>query len=123
MYHFDDDGGGGDVWFPLHAPDDLRQKMLHIMVLDPNAHLLLSEQTKRWYLTASLDISDGATLRSVTEHRDTPAEAVRAYFKVLCDIGWGKVIVTRQHGKRQHWRWNGSAFRFDHHWKPNPEKT
>lgn len=94
----------------------MRPLMLAIKTLDHCAHLCLSEYTGKWYVEAKVEISDGCILSGVTEHRETPAQAVRAFVDRLQAITLDEVIVAKPIGERRHYRWNGAAFaeQYDH---------
>ena len=96
--------------------DDVRPLMFAIKALDPAAHLCLSEYTGKWYIEAKVEVSDGCILSGVTEHRETPAQAVRAFVEALQAISLDEVIVAKPTGQRRHYRWNGAAFaeQYDH---------
>lgn len=99
--------------------DTTRHEMLLIKSLDPDACLLLSGCTHGWYVDADIMVSNGTIIGGVTEHRDTPEEAVAAFLDHLKNLSLDFVIVTDS-GKfgggerRRHWRWNGAAFREEH---------
>jgi hypothetical protein len=98
---------------PASVISDMTAAMLIIKSLDPSASLELSEYTQQWYVSARIDISDGACLSGVTEHEDTPDVAVRAFLNRITEVGQHDhehVLVTRFHGERRHHRWNGRAF-------------
>lgn len=61
-------------------------------------------------MNARIETSDGCILSGITEHRDTPAEAVRAFLTALKTVPLDQVIVTNGPAGRRHWRWNGAAF-------------
>lgn len=85
--------------------------MLLIQSLDPHASLLLSKWTRKWYVSARIEISDGVMLRGGAKHRDTPVEAIYAYLEWLIDVPSDEMLVTRaSYDDRRYWRWNGAAF-------------
>lgn len=85
--------------------------MLLIKSLDNDASLLLSEWTGQWYVSARIEMGDGAILTGGTEHRDTPTEAINAYMDWLTSVPIGKYLVIHAyHPERRHYRWNGAAF-------------
>lgn len=89
-------------------------EMLTIKAIDPTAALGMSAYTRMWYVSSNINITDGAMIFGVTEHRSTPAAAVTAFLDRLRSVDvddLGHVIVTHD-GKegRRHWRWNGAAF-------------
>lgn len=88
-------------------------EMLLIKSIDPDASLRLSEWTRRWYVEAKIEVSDGAVLSGITEHRDSPDEAVAAYLERLREVNQNDsdhVLAARVAGDRRHFRWNGAAF-------------
>lgn len=95
---------------PTLNEDDVRPLMLAIKTLDNWASISLSEHTGRWYISAKIQISNGNFLKAVTEHRDTPAQAVRAFVDALKELSMDEVIVASPTGERRHYRWNGAAF-------------
>lgn len=101
-------------------PDDVNTAMLHIKALDPDASVRFSEWTGKWYVAADIDISDGAVIGGITEHRDGPERAVTDFLARLTQVGYDDldhVLVTRANNNdRRHWRWNGAAFVIDSAW-------
>ena len=95
--------------------EELKAAMLQIKALDGEAHIEFSEWTGQWYMRARIDVSDGACLTSLGDHRATPAEAVWAFYCALCQVDlhdFAHVLVTRAgHDDRRHWRWNGATFK------------
>ena len=88
-------------------------EMRIIHVLDPNASLHLSEYTGKWYVSSQIHISNGALISGISEHRDSPEDAVSAHLARLVNVGPAEVVVTgenRNRGGRRHWRWNGHAW-------------
>lgn len=94
--------------------DGLGRAMLLIKSLDPKANLEFSEWTQKWFVAADIEISDGCIIGGITEHRDTPDQAVLAFLARLQGVDYGdleNVIVTNSlRPERRHWRWNGAAF-------------
>lgn len=92
----------------------ITELMLRIKALDPNATLCLSDYTGQWYVSAAIEISDGAVLTGIVEHRDAPADAVAEFVNRLCEIDTHAIqrrLVTRgPDGGRREWRWNGGGF-------------
>lgn len=92
----------------------ITQDFLMIMSLDPEAAISFSEYTGQWYVQARIEVGDGDVLQGMTEHRDTPEDAVNAYMARLKEINYHQAthfLVTRRFGdRRQHWRWNGVTF-------------
>lgn len=92
----------------------VNEAMLHIMALDPDASVQFSPYTGKWFVSARIDIGDGAVLASVTEHRSDMAEAVTAYLERLKKVDVNDIehfLVTGcLGGDRRHWRWNGATF-------------
>lgn len=91
------------------------EAMLLIKTMDNGAMLKLSEWTGKWYVEAQVEVSDGVVLSGVTEHEDSPEQAVHAYLARLAEVDvndFGRVLVTRAYAgdERRHWRWNGAAF-------------
>jgi hypothetical protein len=84
--------------------------MLIIKALDPNASVLFSEYTHQWYVSASIEIGDGSMLTGGAEHRNTPNEAVEAFYDRLTSINLDQYVVSKYRGHRREWRWNGAAF-------------
>lgn len=89
--------------------------MLLIKSLDPAAHLEFSEWTAQWWVSARIEVSNGAiltSLTSLTSHRDTPETAVFAFLDNLRAIPVDQVLVTHSmdRKRRRHYRWNGAAF-------------
>lgn len=84
--------------------------MLIIKALDPGASVLFSEYTHHWYVGASIEVGNGSVLTGGAEHRETPNEAVQAFFDRLTSIGLDEYIVSKYRGQRREWRWNGAAF-------------
>lgn len=93
---------------------DASNAMRLIQALDPDAHLRFSEYTDGWYVSARIEVSDGAILRSVTSHQQSPDEAVWAFLRELQQVDindFGHRLVTHAYGsERKEWRWNGAAF-------------
>lgn len=88
------------------------QMILLIKSLDPQAHVAFSEYTGRWYVSAHIEISDGAILSGISEHAPTVEAALRLYVGRLVAVDThdtDHVIVSR-YPERRHWRWNGFAF-------------
>jgi len=81
-----------------------------IKALDPNARIMWSEYTDQFFVQAQIDIGDGALLGSIVEHRDTPDEAVLAFFARCSGVEQPEFLVTKYHGERRERRWNGAAF-------------
>lgn len=90
--------------------NEVARVMLLIKTVDPDASLKLSEYTGKWYIEARIEVGDGAILRGCTEHRDTPGEAVLAYFDNLRMLKVDEYIVGRYLDQRREYRWNGAAF-------------
>ena len=84
--------------------------MLIILALDPGASVHLSPYTGKWLVEASIEIGNGSMLTSPCEHADSPDAAIRAFFARLTDLAQDEYVVTRFHGRRREWRWNGRAF-------------
>jgi hypothetical protein len=106
---------GGSLGSPLaggsYTAGDVATAMLQIKSLDDGAVIEYSEWTHQWYVTAKVEISDGALLSGITEHERTPDLAVLAYIDRLRAVDYSDVdhvLVTRN--PREHWRWNGAAF-------------
>ena len=62
---------------------------------------------------ADIEVSDGVTIGSICEHRETPAEAVDACLSQLRRVDYNDLdhwLVTKHLGQRREWRWNGAAF-------------
>lgn len=89
------------------------RQMFLIKSIDRDAHLALSEWTQGWFVASGIWICDGVIEHGITEHRDTPDEAVAAFLEVLCNVPHGKSIRTGPHDAVRHWRWNGAAFAED----------
>lgn len=90
------------------------ENMLLIKALDSSASLDLSTYTRQWYVSARIEISDGACLSSVTAHRDTPDLAVLAFINALMAVDsnqFDRCIVTNSfRDARRQYVWNGAAF-------------
>jgi hypothetical protein len=89
---------------------ELDRLMLTIQALDHFAHLDFSSYTGRWYVSANVEVGNGAFLTGITEHRGDPYEAVRAFFERLTSVPQDEYLVTKYCGHRREWRWNGAAF-------------
>lgn len=72
-------------------------------------HLDFSDMTNQWYLSCSIDTSDGTIRTGVTEHRDDPIEAVKAYWNRITGIGPQEHLVMYRGNGKPDWRgrWNG----------------
>lgn len=92
----------------------LDDAMRIIQSLDSDAHLCFSNFTGQWFVSARIEISNGALLQGIAEHRPTPEDAVYAYLAELQKIHihqWEQVLVTRSmERERREWKWNGAAF-------------
>lgn len=91
--------------------NDISHKMRLIQSLDDDAHIDYSKWTGKWYVSARIEIGDGAFLSGITEHRDAPEQAVDAFLARLVTVDqhdFDHYLVTRR--PCRHWRWNGSAF-------------
>lgn len=84
--------------------------MLVIQALDPGASVNYSTYTRSWYVSASIEIGNGSILSGVTEHCENVFDAIAAFFNRIADLPHGEYVVTRYHGRRREWRWNGAAF-------------
>lgn len=83
----------------------------HIMALDPNAHVAFSIYTGQWYLSARIEVSDGKIVSTLSQHRDTPDQAVLAFFNTLVAVSSPSIVVTNGlRPERRNWRWNGACF-------------
>lgn len=90
------------------------ENMLLIKALAPSASLQLSTFTRKWYVDARIEISDGCMLSGVTEHRDTPDLAVLAFINTLMAIDSNQfdrcIVANAMVGERRQYVWNGAAF-------------
>jgi hypothetical protein len=88
--------------------------MLTIKALERNAHLCLSEMTGEWYVSARIEISNGAMLSSICEHRSTPDAAVAAFLDELKKhpmYGETYIVVgATSSGVRSAYQFNGACF-------------
>lgn len=92
---------------------DINQAMLQIKSLDSSAHIEFSEYTDKWYVSTRISIGGDGFLRGITEHRDSPEEAVHAYLAALQRVDEHDLdhyLVTTHRNGRRHSRWNGAAF-------------
>lgn len=89
---------------------ELDRLMLTVQALDHSAHLDFSSYTGRWYVSARIEVGNGAFLTGITEHRADPNEAVHAFFERLTAVSDDEYLVTRYRDHRREWRWNGAAF-------------
>jgi len=88
---------------------DIDRDMLIIKSLDNDASIQFSEYTSKWFVVAGLEIGDGMFLQGMTEHRETPEQAVAAYVERLRSVTeLDRYIATRH--PRHEYRWNGAAF-------------
>lgn len=92
------------------CPVSDEEVMAIIDALDPGASLKFSKWTGKWYVAANLEIGDGTILRGITEHHDTPHDAIQAFFSVLTNLSLDEYVASTYCGQRREWRWNGAAF-------------
>lgn len=89
----------------------MNQNMLLIKSLDPGAKLAYSEYTDKFYVSSSIEISNGYILSGTTEHREGKEQAVNAFLDRLKNLKEDEFIVTRYKGKyRREYKWNGAGF-------------
>lgn len=87
------------------------QIMLMLKAVSRDVTVEFSEYTGKWYVSGRrLEVGDGSLLRGVTEHRDTPEQAIHAFFDALTSIGLDEYVVGEYLGQRREYRWNGAAF-------------
>jgi len=88
----------------------INQKMAAMVALGADrTHLDFSEFTGQWYVSASIEISDGSFSSGITEHRDSPGEAVDAFWDRITSLKPGESLVAWMGGGKPDWRgkWNG----------------
>ena len=103
--------GGEPVKLGRSEMTPIKAVALHLQVLDRAWSLGYSEHTHQFYVSLDAQIGGDGLLCSVTEHRDTPEQAIDAAFKRLAAVSAPNYIVTDAfQGDRKHWRWNGAAF-------------
>jgi hypothetical protein len=95
--------------------NNINTMMLQMQAIVGDQHgvaLRLSEYTGKGYIEAPIEISDRSILSGGAAHRDTPDEAVRAYYEYLKQAdGIEKRIVTNAWSdNRKEFRWNGASF-------------
>lgn len=89
----------------------LDQKMMLIKTLDPDAHINFSQYTQRWYVSSNIEVTDGMMITSLSEHSDTPGEAIVNYLLAMQLVKEPKRLVTNSmRENRREWRWNGVAW-------------
>lgn len=68
-----------------------------------------SDWTGKWYMSFSIDVSDGCIRKGVTEHRENPTEAVIAMWIRVTTIGANEHLVVYRGNDKPDWRgrWNG----------------
>lgn len=91
----------------------LNRYMLVILSLDSDASLKFSPMTGKWYVSARIEISDGAVLSGVAKHDENPTDAVVNFMFELCRhtlYGQTYVIVGAYTDRRIAYQWNGAAF-------------
>jgi hypothetical protein len=96
----------------------MQHDMLLIQALDigasvKHAHAGLTDGRPAWYVQADIEKSDGVIIGSVStggKYYATPWEALQAYRIALQEIPEGTHLVTRRHGVRTEWYWNGAAW-------------
>lgn len=85
--------------------------MLMLKAMSRDVRVEYSEYTARWYVSARhLEIGNGTLLTGGSEHRETPDQAIQAFFDRLTSIGLDEYIVGDYLGQRREYRWNGAAF-------------
>jgi hypothetical protein len=90
----------------------ITEQMALIMELDAMACVRFSRHTGKWYVAATLEISDGCFLTGVTEHRHTPERAVAAYLERIQSVAEGERVVAGAYTlARKEWRWDGIRWR------------
>jgi len=95
----------------MTANDELRHNMLLIQALDPNATIKFNGSD--WYVSANIDISDGAILSGVAHWDKAPEAAARGYLEKLQNIGPDEHVVTYRGpglSQRREHCWNGAAW-------------
>lgn len=86
------------------------EAMLIIKALDNDACLRFSDLTYQWYVDASIEIGNGVTLSTASEHCADADAAVLAFFARITSLAIDEYLVSRHFGQRRQWRWNGGAF-------------
>lgn len=85
--------------------------MLTIKSIDPSARLDCSEYTQRWYVASRIEVTNGVFLSGVSEHRDTPEDAIDAFMGRLTSVPLRHaIVVNADRDNRRHYRWNGAGF-------------
>lgn len=83
---------------------DAKQIYMALRALDPNISILLTDTRlksgEQWYVSASLEASDGEILSTISGHADTPEEALQN--------AWVYVLKAKNiYTKGNRYRWNG----------------
>ena len=92
------------------------QEMLTILSLDPSASLVYSQYTDKWFVSARIEIANGATLQGMCEHSPTVHQAINDFLNRLKQVGntpetrYKEALKAHPDGEPHYYIWNGAAF-------------
>jgi hypothetical protein len=91
--------------------EDITRGLLLLHGIDPTATLNYSTYTGQFYVSSRAEVTDGSIASGVTEHRDTPQEAVQAFLRRLQEVKAPRRILTSgMLSPRREWLWNGATW-------------
>lgn len=91
-------------------------QMKLLFALDPRAHLVYSDYTDKWFVSARIEIAQNGMLSGITEHRDSVGRAIEYFLERLKEVGntpetrYKQALKARPNGEYRYYTWNGAAF-------------